>query len=202
MASANGSALPGPPWKWELDPQGRPRWILAAAQARWARVFEWDLAFGAVLRFAMPALESDAQVRRNGHERSDRNEAVRRAAGLRDAFRCDYDYIARQVRMIGDARMGSDRKSAKRRVREGRIVLSREGVLPWAAYGSEGALPKRWWKDEPFLEALDEWCVGPVEELDPGLVFRAARQAISAASLVQSQLRGTETLLRRLVAGR
>jgi hypothetical protein len=201
MASPNGSVLPGPPWKWELDSQGRPRWIIAAPQAWWARVFEWDLAFGAVLRFEMPAIASPAG-RRNGGGPSDRDEAVRRAAGLRDAFRCDHDYIARQVRFNGDARAGSDRKTTKHRVREGRVLLSREGVLPWAAYGPEGSLPKRWWKDAVFLDALDEWCVGPVEEVDPGFVLRAARQAFSAAELVQSQLRGTELLLRRMVAGR
>src|SRR5207249_3375821 len=117
--------------KWDLGPDGRPSWIPALPGSRWVTVFEWELGFGHVLRLEMPTL---LRMAANGNGSSlSGSDAIRRAAGLRDVCRCEYEYIARHARMPADGRELT-RGAAKQRVREGRRMLHVGGVLPWGTF--------------------------------------------------------------------
>ena len=188
---------PASPWKWELDDSGRPKWIPAPLGASWATVFEWDVGFGTILKMSMPAFNRSAQMG-NGNGNGDA-AAARQAAGLRDLYRCDHDYIVRHVLMPGQRRTATDRKAAKRSIREGRAVLHEQGVLPWAVFKPEIALPKRWWRNDLFLVALREWQVQPVYDMGQSMIGWAARTAVAAAGQVQTQLRGAPVRVRRVV---
>jgi hypothetical protein len=200
--SSNGVGEPGvllppvSPWKWELDDFGRPTWIPAPAGASWATVFEWDVGFGTVLRFSMPAFNRGQRGNGNGNGGA---AAARRAAGLRDLYRCDHDYIVRHVLMPGERRGSADRKAAKRVVRDGRAVLHQQGVLPWAIFEPQAPLPKRWWRTDAFLVGVREWQVQPVYDMGQSMLGWAARTAAAAAGQVQSQLREAPVRMRRVV---
>jgi hypothetical protein len=182
---------PGSPAKWNLDRSGRPSWIRALPGSSWATVFEWDLGFDHVLRLEMPALLRGMEVP-NGKLRSS-SEAIRRAAGLRDVCRCSYEYIARHARTPTDGRE-LERGVAKQRVREGRGVLHAGGVLPWGVFDPDGRLPKRWWRERAFTDALEEWQHQPLQEL-PVDVFRiATRVAGLAAGRLQQEVRPAQLL--------
>jgi hypothetical protein len=46
----------------------------------------------------------------------------------------------------------------RRDVREGRQLLARQvGAWPWAVYGPNGRLPRRWWLDERAIVAWRRW---------------------------------------------
>ncbi len=196
---------PAPPWKWELDASGRPKWIPGPPGANWATAFEWELGFGAILQFQMPAVGSDPQEPFGLLPRSERERAARCSAGLRDLYRCNYEYIGRQVKVPPS--LPRDRDAAKQRTKEGRLVLHDLGVLPWAAFKPErGRLPKRWWKEDVFLSALAQWQLQPVPDLGQSMVSWAARraahaagQAAAAAEQMHVQLRGAPALMRRIV---
>jgi hypothetical protein len=188
--------VPGPPRKWALDARGRPAWIPAQSGALWAPVFEWELGFGRALRLEMPVL---IEAPRNGAGRVrgpdlERTRVAPLAAGLRDVWRCSYDYIAQQVRVPGKPREAVDPETAKRWAREGRQQLHRDGLLPWGAF--EGAtLPKRWWREDAFLQALGRWMVLPVE--DPAAAASwPVRGAAVVGDLVQLELRIAQAVIR------
>jgi len=176
---------PGSPANWNLDLDGRPRWIRALPGSSWATVFEWELGFGHVLRLEMPMLLHAAA---NGNGRSPvGSDTIRRAAGLRDVCRCNYEYIARHARMPADGR-GVGRDVAKRRVREGRRMLHFSGVLPWVTF-EEGRLPKRWWRERAFVDALEEWQYQPLQELPLNVIRIATRVAGLAVGRLQQEVR-------------
>lgn len=186
---------PASPWKWELDDSGRPKWIPAPAGASWATVFEWDVGFGTILKMSMPAINRGAQIGNGNGDAA----AARQAAGLRDLYRCDHDYIVRHVLMPGHSRSATDRKAAKRSIREGRAVLHEQGVLPWAVFKPDIALPKRWWRNDVFLVSLREWQLQPVYDMGQSMIGWAARTAVAAADQVQTQLRDAPVRVRRIV---
>jgi hypothetical protein len=189
---------PGSPAKWDLRPDGRPSWIRALPGSLWTTVFEWELGFGHVMRLEMPTL---LRAPANGDRAPVTGaDARRRAAGLRDIWRCDYEYIARHARMPADGRR-LERAVAKHRVREGRRLLNTGGVLPWATF-EDGGLPKRWWRERAFLDALEEWQHQPLQELPINVVRLAARAAGVAAGRLQHEL-GPSRALRfwRALAG-
>jgi hypothetical protein len=129
------------------------------------------------------------------------SEAIRRAAGLRDICRCSYDYVARHARLPTDGReLG--RGVAKLRVREGRRALHASGVLPWGAFDPEGRLPKRWWRERAFADALEEWQHQPLQEVPLNVLRLATRAAGLAAGRVQQEV-GPAQVLRiwRAIAG-
>jgi hypothetical protein len=192
--SSNGSLElslppPGSPAKWELGPDGRPRWIHGIPGSIWATVFEWELGFGHVMRLEMPTLVRGA----NGHRPSLAGaEATRRAAGLRDVCRCDYEYIARHARTPADGRRLA-RSAAKQRARDGRRLLHVAGVLPWVTF-EEGRLPKRWWRERAFVASLEEWQQQPLQEIPLGVARLAARTAGLAVGRLQRDLGPTAAL--------
>ncbi len=47
-------------------------------------------------------------------------------------------------------------KTIERWIREGRRVLQKEGAWPWALV-PEGKIPRGWWRDPRFEEALLAW---------------------------------------------
>jgi hypothetical protein len=199
---------PASPWKWELDDSGKPKWIPAPAGASWATVFEWDVGFGKILQMSMPAFNRGALGNGNGNGNAHGNgngngngdaATARRAAGLRDLYRCDHDYIVRHVLMPGQRHATTDRKAAKRIIREGREVLHEQGVLPWAVFTPDVVLPKRWWRNDVFLVALREWQVQPVYDMGQSVIGWAARAAAAAAGQVQVQLREAPVRVRRAV---
>jgi hypothetical protein len=188
-----GSLLPPPgsPAKWDLDSDGHPTWIRALPGASWMPVFEWELGFGHVLRLEMPALWRPAANGNGGPPAS--SEAIRRAAGLRDVCRCSYEYIARHGRVPTDRR-DLERGVAKQRVREGRRMLHLAGVLPWGVFEPVGRLPKRWWRERAFVEALDEWQHQPVPEHSVNVIALATRAAGMAAGRLQREVRPEQVL--------
>jgi len=190
---------PGSPAKWDFGPEGRPSWIRALPGSSWATVFEWELGFGHVLRLEMPTLLRAAN---GGGDPLANSDAIRRAAGLRDVCRCSYEYIARHARMPADDR-NLERAVAKRRVREGRGMLHAGGILPWGAFDPEGRLPKRWWREREFIDALEEWRHQPLQELPPNVIRLAARAAGLAAGRLQQEVRPAAQVLRvwRAIAG-
>jgi hypothetical protein len=201
------SALAGPslpprssPAKWDLDSQGRPSWIRTLPGSSWATVFEWELGFGHVLRLEMPSLWRPAT---NGNGRASiRSDAIRRAAGLRDICRCSYEYIGHHARAATD---GHDlgRATAKRRVEAGREMLHYLGILPWGAFEPVGRLPKRWWREREFIDALEEWEHQPPQELPVNVIALAVRTAGLAAGRLQQELDPTRVLRAwRAIAGR
>jgi hypothetical protein len=190
---------PGSPAKWELDAEGRPSWIRALPGSSWTTVFEWELGFGHMLRLQMPMLLRPA-ANGNGGPPSG-SSALRRAAGLRDVCRCSYEYVARHARMPADGH-DVERAVAKRRVRKGRALLHGGGVLPWVAFGPEGRLPRRWWRERAFAEALEEWRHQPVEERIDVLAV-ASRAASLAAGRLQQELHQAQLVrVWRALAGR
>jgi hypothetical protein len=181
---------PGSPSKWDLGPGGRPSWIRALPGSFWTTVFEWELGFGHVLRLEMPTL---LRVAANGDRASLTGaDAIRRAAGLRDVCRCDYDYIARHARVPADGRWLA-RAAAKQRVRDGRRMLNSGGVLPWVTF-EDGRLPKRWWRERAFLDSLEEWQQQPLQDLPLNVARLAARAAGLAAGRLQRELGPAQAL--------
>jgi len=170
---------------------------VAAAGSAWATVFEWELSFDVVLHFEMPLLTAGAR------ETDNPAAIARRAAGLRDLYRCNYEYIARQLSSGASRAAQPDALAAKRRVREGRDALHVAGILPWAAFTPAGRLPKRWWRDVAFLTALAEWRrQGPLTVPTPSL-GNAARDLLSAAWRAERDLLAfAPTLIRRAVPRR
>ena len=200
---SNGSlglslAPPGSPAKWDLGADGRPSWIPALPGSRWTTVFEWELGFGHMLRLEMPTLLRAAA---NGNGASLAGlDAIRRAAGLRDVCRCEYEYIARHARMPADGRQLA-RGAAKQRVREGRRMLHTGGVLPWGTF-EDGRLPKRWWRERAFVDALEEWQHQPLQELPLNVIRLAARAAGLAAGRLPQELGPAQALrVWRAIAG-
>jgi hypothetical protein len=197
----HGSALPpaGSPAKWDLGRDGRPSWIRALPGSSWTTVFEWELGFGHILRLEMPTL---MRVATNGNGRPTAgSEAIRRAAGLRDICRCSYEYIGRHARLAADGRELA-RKTAKQRVGRGREILHDLGVLPWGVFDPAGHLPKRWWRERGFIDALDEWEHQP-PQLPLNVVGLAVRTAGMAAERLQHELRSAQPLRAwRAIAGR
>jgi hypothetical protein len=195
-----GQALPpGSPAKWDLDRDGRPSWIRALPGSTWMTVFEWELGFGHVYRLDMPMLLRAAANRNGGLPAG--SDAIRRATGLRDICRCSYEYIARHARMPADGRE-LERAVAKRRVRQGRGMLHAGGVLPWGAFDPEGRLPKRWWRERAFVDALEEWQHQPLQDLPLNVIRLATRTAGLAAGRLQQEM-GPAQVLRiwRAIAG-
>jgi hypothetical protein len=190
-------APPGSPAKWDLGPDGRPSWIGGLPGSFWTTVFEWELGFGHVMRLEMPTLLRAV----NGNGTSPVGpEATRRAAGLRDVCRCDYEYIARHARTPADGRLLA-RSTAKQRVRDGRRLLNAAGVLPWVTF-EDGRLPKRWWREGAFLDSLEEWQQQPLQDLPLSVVRLTARAAGLAVGRLQRDL-GPAAALRawRALAG-
>jgi hypothetical protein len=178
---------PGAPWKWELDGHGRPIWIPTSADSAWATVFEWELILGHLVHVEMPVLTSLSR-NGNGHAPYPPNEIARRAAGLRDLYRCSNEYIARQLSLTKADSDEPNPRAAKGQVREGRSVLHAAGVLPWAAFGPAGRLPKRWWREATFLGALGDWRRQAVSALPARTMGDTARDALTMALRVERDL--------------
>ena len=79
----------------------------------------------------------------------------------------------RQLAASALLRLDSER-SARQHARDGRFVASELGLWPWAAVGGR-SLPRAWWLDEVFAEALQAWATAiRVPDVEP-LVRRLAR---------------------------
>jgi hypothetical protein len=178
---------PSAPWKWRLDDRGRPSWIPLVDGASWATVFEWELILGHLVHVEMPLIVPPQGA--NGHLADTSTTLARRAAGLRDLYKCSNEYIGRQLALAtGSSDAAAAARAAKRHVREGREVLNDAGVLPWAAFEPAGRLPKRWWREAAFLGALGEWRRQAVSMLPARTVGDAALEALAAAWRVEREL--------------
>jgi hypothetical protein len=189
---------PSAPWKWQLDDRGRPIWIPTVAGASWGTVFEWELIQGHLVHVEMPLIAPAQGV--NGHLVASSTTLARRAAGLRDLYKCSNEYIARQLALATAASDDAAARAAKRHVKEGRGVLNEAGVLPWAAFEPAGRLPKRWWREAAFLGALGEWRRQAVSMLPGRTVGDAAFEAlVTALRLERDLLLRAPAMIRRAV---
>jgi hypothetical protein len=177
---------PSAPWKWQLDGRGRPSWIPSVAGAAWATVFEWELILGHLVHVEMPLIAPEQRA--NGQLVDHSTPLARRAAGLRDLYKCSNEYIARQLALTTAASDDVAARAAKRHIKEGRGALHAAGILPWAAFGPAGRLPKRWWREAAFLGGLGEWRRQSVSVLPARTVGDAALDALALAWRVERDL--------------
>jgi hypothetical protein len=127
-----------------------------------------------VTRFpALPVVPQDHGSGRPGLADLDRDR-VEYAAWLADVKGCNAREIARRLHGTGRREDGPtphgrarrhDRKplvterelkQSKRDIAAGRRSLHDHGVLPWAVYDA-GSVPRRWWVDETFWQAIRAW---------------------------------------------
>ena len=87
----------------------------------------------------------------------------------------------RQIAASGLLGFGTER-AARQHARDGRFVASELGLWPWAAVGGR-SLPRAWWLDEVFAEALKRWATEiRVPEVEPAVGAWPARRRAKPAS--------------------
>ena len=107
----------------------------------------------------------------------------RRGRGLAPALHtaCLVDIAGlthRQVAESGLLPFDSER-AARQHARDGRFVAAELGLWPWTAVGGR-SLPRAWWLDEVFAEALKRWYTEiRVPDVEPTVQRLAARLPVT-----------------------
>jgi hypothetical protein len=175
-------AVDAEPAEWPLDELGAPRWIVGvhfAHLCEWVPLVPsagsepltrrwrtpWPAGADSLPAGAMPTLagvveEPEKERRRPGNPgviETAPTEA-RAAAWLRDLRAHSFPRIYRELLAPGSNR-GDERaaaRGAQRYVDAGRLLLSRERVLPWFLF-PKGRVEDGWWNSSRFRAALDLW---------------------------------------------
>jgi len=109
---------------------------------------------------ALPRLRAQPQPtphkKRSGRPKRAEHSPVAclQAACCRDLGQLTNRQIDSRLYFASDGSRSSS-KTVTSYIRDGRQLLSTEGVLPWALW--QGAPPKGWWKDDAFLRGLAVW---------------------------------------------
>ena len=105
----------------------------------------------------------------------------RRGRGLAPALlaACLVDIEGLTHRQVADSGVlgFSSERAARQHARDGRFVAAELGLWPWAAVGGR-SLPRAWWLDEVFAEALERWATEiRVPDVEPSVRRLARAQA-------------------------
>jgi len=85
------------------------------------------------------------------------------AAYLKDVKGLTYFEIGPMLLLDADERNRRS-KGAQRYVADGRLLLHRHGIAPWALW-KDGKLSPHWWLERRFRDAIAEWATRPIPSI-------------------------------------
>ena len=126
-----------------------------------------------------PPRHAPRQGRRPSPVYKDDPLACRWAAWMSDIRGVSTWELSRRLRASVARDERTVRKTAEARLRAGRIMLSRQGILPWVLWPA-GVLPDGWWAENRFQDGLRAWYEVYVVAMKPA-VEQAKRQLRTGA---------------------